>query len=699
MEMEYYAYDETADHAGAASMIQNEWDYIANNRKGFDSESISGIAVSGGGLRSSIFFLGVLQALVVRDKLRVFEYLSCVTGGSYICGTLVWLLSGQWRQGSNGKGGEFGVQLDDFPIDIGITDIQKGSPGKVFNPDLLRERASILRYLRQVGTYLTPGKGINELSFVAVALRNVLLGVLSLSIFSGFIFSALYTFEMLIINDMHSTLLQLLLAASFLGFFLLVVFYIVRVGYGSYRFYDPNRNYQARLKYETYIPLYLSNIIALLVLVLIHWFQVQSYDLTGYGPFEFAVASILVGSGFLILLIRYATSESFINDSLKFLPDKFLKFIEFLVKFFGLTNISILAILFGILVISDYLIGILINLLESSLFTTGVVLFVASMLSIVLYRFIPINDFSLFQYYRDRVMEAFLPDVKRVMHGVHPEESMSANVMGLHDQVHPAGKDMPYLLINTAVSLNESNVSKFRERGCDNFVLSTRYCGSNATGWRSSTEFCDGTLSLASSIAISGSRLSNISSVLMSFLNLNKGFWVPNPNPQFQADQSIVPNFLFPGIWATLFRSRINEKSRFVHLSDAASFDNLGIYELVRRKANLIVVCDAGFDPDYQFKDLYRAVEKVKVDFGVRINISPDKLEKIASSNRPEDRFFLTEVVYPFQNESNRRSLMIYLKAQYIEDKFEEFPFEAYREMGSQIATAILDDLLVQDFL
>ena len=56
----------------------------AANLPGPDADTpTSGIAVSGGGIRSAIFALGVFQALAARDKLRHVDYLSTVSGGSY----------------------------------------------------------------------------------------------------------------------------------------------------------------------------------------------------------------------------------------------------------------------------------------------------------------------------------------------------------------------------------------------------------------------------------------------------------------------------------------------------------------------------------------------------------------------------------------------------------------------------------------
>ena len=49
---------------------------------------LAGLALSGGGIRSATFNLGILQALAEVGKLRRFDYLSTVSGGGYIGGWL-----------------------------------------------------------------------------------------------------------------------------------------------------------------------------------------------------------------------------------------------------------------------------------------------------------------------------------------------------------------------------------------------------------------------------------------------------------------------------------------------------------------------------------------------------------------------------------------------------------------------------------
>ena len=47
-------------------------------------QQLTGLAFSGGGIRSATFNLGILQALAEKGLLRKFDYLSTVSGGGYI---------------------------------------------------------------------------------------------------------------------------------------------------------------------------------------------------------------------------------------------------------------------------------------------------------------------------------------------------------------------------------------------------------------------------------------------------------------------------------------------------------------------------------------------------------------------------------------------------------------------------------------
>lgn len=65
---------------------------------------------------------------------------------------------------------------------------------------------------------------------------------------------------------------------------------------------------------------------------------------------------------------------------------------------------------------------------------------------------------------------------------------------------------------------------------------------------------------------------------------------------------------------------------QFLHLSDGAHFENLGLYELVRRHCRYIIVSDCGTDPEVAFDDLAIALRSIREDFGVEIDLDVSPL-------------------------------------------------------------------------
>ena len=422
-----------------------------------------------------------------------------------------------------------------------------------------------------------------------------------------------------------------------------------------------------------------------------------------------------------------------------------------------------------------------------------------SSIEVLLFAWIlPINYISIHRYYRDRLMETFMPDVENIIQGtgnnyekttnteagfeektdpdnkdkgltlpqkiirksaeigrhtlkyslgIYREnigngESIRANNMAVHELKESYNGKVPYHLINTNIILVESEIAKFRGRGGDNFLLSPLYSGSNATGWRSTNEFCGGNVTLPTAVAVSGAAANPnsgvagtglttnaIVSTLMSLFNLRLGYWVSNPDPKILKEQKRIPNYLIPGFWEVLQRKKMNEKAKFVQLSDGGHFENLALYELFRRRARVIIACDAGADVNYEFTDLANAIEKARVDFGIIVDINRDQLDKLTPDMNPEQyssKYALSEISYLIAdidyNDDKAPGKLIYIKTslsknigadvhaykrthpnfpdQTTGDQFfDEVQFEAYRQLGWQIAEDMLNDKEVKNII
>src|SRR5262249_53773334 len=65
----------------------------------------------------------------------------------------------------------------------------------------------------------------------------------------------------------------------------------------------------------------------------------------------------------------------------------------------------------------------------------------------------------------------------------------------------------------------------------------------------------------------------------------------------------------------------LSEESETVYLTDGGHIENLGLYELLRRRCKLIVAIDGDEDPEMSFGDLVTLERYARIDFGVRIDL------------------------------------------------------------------------------
>ena len=120
----------------------------------------SAICLSGGGIRSAIFGLGILQGLAKTHLLGAFDYLSTVSGGGYVGG---WLTA--WIK-NHPRGAE------------GVLDELQRRPESTLNPE-----PQPIRHLRIFSNYLTPKTGLTSVdtwTLVASYVRNMFLNWLVL---------------------------------------------------------------------------------------------------------------------------------------------------------------------------------------------------------------------------------------------------------------------------------------------------------------------------------------------------------------------------------------------------------------------------------------------------------------------------------------------------------------------------------------
>jgi len=153
----------------------------------------------------------------------------------------------------------------------------------------------------------------------------------------------------------------------------------------------------------------------------------------------------------------------------------------------------------------------------------------------------------------------------------------------------------------------------------------------------------------------------------------------------------------------------LNEKFWHVHLADGGHFENLGLYELVRRRCQLIIISDAGADSNYSFSDLAKVIEMVRVDFGAKVSLSVDDLIPQGEYGLSKSAFTIGSIKYigssipatfiyikttmtkglPEDIYGYRRANPTFPDQSTADQFFSETQFEAYRELGFQIGKSL----------
>jgi Patatin-like phospholipase len=765
----------------SATIRNLEWRSYLRQRRHQDRaeapEDLTGIALSGGGIRSATFALGVLQALARHDLLRRFDYLSTVSGGGYIGTSLTWLTSRLVtdqaladRTPLPPAGFGVGPSADGkapAPFPYGTDD-----PRTAREPDQANPEGAMLRYLRQHGLYLTPGKGITLTSVIVVLLRGIILNLLVwipiVATLMWLLISASQHWAPIaelrwlpaaaadLVRDISPPLqwpeadappeapppiklpaFGLMLAAAAVLFALCVLAF---VGYslatyaghksdGSWLWWLSGTKYGWRRRFERWmrIPFWLIGVLLLLASVpfvvgqLHGWLLGSSFSLIG------------LASGLMAFLQTAQKPKSRAEKQASWaIPSSWI------------ASFGAGFLLYGVLLLS-YAFGWWAAAGQPVLgVAPGWGLLAALILAIGTGLAVDLNLITVHRFYRDRLMEAFLPDVDKALRN-ETAPAQRADAAALSSMCDPSRATAPYHIINTNLVLTESDERTYRLRGGDSFILSPLYCGSNATGWQPTDRFVGNELTLPTAMAISGAAANPwtgsggvgltrnpLVGMLMALMNLRLGFWLPNPNEESRGrwrrscTQSFRANHFDPGLKEVLGLN-LRETSPVCLLSDGGHFENLGLYELIRRRVRLIVACDGTADPDYAFSDLQNVMARIWADFGARIEFDQAALKPFMPSieaGYPRDArvsqraYAIAEITYADDSkgrllyltttliEGLRLRLMGYKGANWDfpdqstgDQFFDETQFEAYRELGYVIADLAVRENQLEELL
>jgi len=621
-----------------------------------------GLAFSGGGIRSATFNLGVLQALNRMDILRFCDYLSTVSGGGYIGSCLSSLLDNP----------EASVKPDGFPFRFERekeSDERQEVKWLRRNSRFLAPKMNIfgLDLWRLIGQYLT-GLVLTNITTAAlvILLSFALYGVVSLIDtpklwYDSFLWGALGIFIMMVFTRWLGALTNL--------------------GYNA-------RLWRGRAQaFWTRTAAFLAIFGGLIAL---------AYKLPGIAD----DLSILIGD--FVSSAAAATLFGLLTGLLKSSNKLLQKLLNSVYKTALILVIPLLmALLIRLLWTTKAFDEIFWGLPEVVWYALGFL-----MVSL----FTNINRINLHHFYRDRLSEAYIIKREKTFDDETIISNESLNLKDLHNQSNGA----PYHLINATLNVPGSENRWLRGRGADFFIFSKYYCGAESTGYCATDIYAGGDIHIATPMAISGAAASpqmgsstnSLFAFIMTLLNIRLNRWMPNPEKQ-----NVVGLVFWPWYFVKELLNLGKETDRLLNLSDGGHHENLGVYQLLKRRCKVIIASDAGADPNYQFNDLGNLIRKARIDLGVLIDINLDDLRLNNDSADTKSHAVTGTINYP----DGTQGIFIYLKTSIIGDEpedilayrrkntafpdestgdqfFDECQFESYRQLGYMTGKSILSD-------
>ncbi|MBT8371586.1 MAG: hypothetical protein KJO34_11525, partial [Deltaproteobacteria bacterium] len=360
-----------------------------------------------------------------------------------------------------------------------------------------------------------------------------------------------------------------------------------------------------------------------------------------------------------------------------------------------------------------------------------------------------VNEFSLHALYGNRLVRAYL--------GASNPDSISNPGNSKRDRItffNPSDNNVrlnflssfqdrfviypgPFTIINTTLNLMQSQNLAWQKRKGASFIFSALYSGydsdasdheasnglknvANPAYVRSNKYSSQSGVSLGKAMTISGAAASpNMGyctstplAFLMTVFNVRLGWWLANSIKQ---DRKLLkrkgPKIGISYLLLELL-AKAGEKSSYVYLSDGGHFENIGIYELVKRRCRYIVACDASQDRQMKFDDLGNAIEKCRTDFGIDILIDVNQIRRQNDNGYCSWHCAVGKIRYGNVDRNAPDGTLIYIKASLTGDEpldlaryasqypdfphqstadqwFDETQFESYRRLGDHIVHTV----------
>lgn len=608
-----------------------------------------GLAISGGGIRSATFALGVVQTLARRGILRDVDYLSTVSGGGYLGAFITSIL------GSSGE--NVGLEAGQQPF--GAMD----------------ERESIgVRHLRNHSKYLNEGGARTLMTVVALGVYGL---VMTLMLAAPFLLLG----ALLIVSTLSDGSLATLPSPTFSQVTVHMAM-VLAIAVACLPAFQAFASRQIRCHWEQF-----CNWLAVAFSILLLW-EVMPSLIKFIRPNSVSVTigclAVAIGSAIVGLWQGPESRGGRFVLGLAAMMAPILLFVALLTMCVLITDALEGRWYFGLIALGLFV-------------YTGV--------------FVNINFASPHRYYRNRLARTYLTMLsENKLLPVDPQ---------LLSLVNPLAK-APYHIINAALNIPASDNPDLRGRNTDFFSFSKHFCGSPLVGYFPTTDWeaADSHLDLGTAVAISGAAAAPHMGTLnsaryrlwLAMLNVRLGYWLCHATKPRCWRRLPPPGWLY---FVRELTGWMDEKTRYLNLSDGGHIENLGIYELLRRKCKFIIAIDGEADPKRVFSGFLTLTQLAYIDLGVKIEPDLSDLRTETDGNE-RAHFGLSQIDYP----DGDKGLLFYIKSsmtgnepEFIRkyrDDYPDFPhqstlqqlfsetqFEAYRALGEHIATDLFRKDLV----
>jgi len=685
----------TEDAATAEPIAESEREALARRRAAARIEPHApriGLALSGGGIRSATFCLGVLRALARNKVLHRFDYLSTVSGGGYIGSAF-------------GRLFHAGAQGDPTSVEAGIA-----NDGSLF-----------LWWLRNNGRFLAPAGAADLVQALASQLRGFLATQVETAVLIMLFACAItlphlaYSFVYAVGDGLPVSMslwwywvlplpaagavtmcyaywflgketgggLATAVLATIVGVYLAVQAHATQLAFdgvllslgavgmlpspvawicarvsGLRRSEETNRvRYTKALAWclKAIAVVFAFGVLDMLSWAMRLWLQQLGGDLaSGHVATGVGITTVLIGMARFVLPMLQTGSKNGIAK----LPWGMLA------NVLGLVLVMALALfwmtIFQTVIFpnaGDDLEGLLHNAYARWATVAAISLVYVLLNGRALQQ---LNRSSLHFYYRSRIARAYVSVGNVEGSGTpcprFPESPMVANTRALTEGTAKVtslmdGDDTPMTgytphrfggpihLVNCCINQTvDDRTGTFNaDRKGINLTVSSLgiETGTHAVEPRSNTLLASTTV--AEWIAISGAALgSGMGSLTrpgtaaMAFLSgLRLGYWQDNLTVGYTKRHSLVRKYF--AMLREMFARFPGLGSPNWYLSDGGHFDNTGVYALLKRELSLIVLADCGADPDYCFADVENLVRKARIDYDATISfVDPAGLAPLA---------------------------------------------------------------------